>query len=208
MSHVNEGHTPPNFNLATKLTIGRFLLVPVFTYYFLIDNFKLALLILIIASITDVTDGLLARRYNMATALGSVLDPLADKFLMMITFLVLTAKSILPWWLALVVLGRDFYIVFGALYLYFIRQLKIEFKPTILSKRTTFAQFTLLVFSFIKVYIIKKAPDINPDITFYVFTFQQIMIYVTCFLTLITFGQYTHIGMNVLKSNVKRKKKH
>ncbi|MBF0104248.1 MAG: CDP-alcohol phosphatidyltransferase family protein [Deltaproteobacteria bacterium] len=195
---------PPKFNLATKLTLLRFILVPVFTYYFLIDNFKLAVIILFIASITDVTDGLLARRFHMATELGSVLDPLADKFLMMITFLVLTAKDILPWWLTVVVIGRDFYIVIGALYLYFIRQLQILFKPTILSKRTTFAQFTLLVFSFIRVYIEKKNPDINPQIITLVSNVQFAMIYIALLLTIITFFQYTQHGLTILRQNVKR----
>lgn len=108
-----ENSSASTFNLATALTISRFLLVPVFIYFFLIENFKWAVTTLIIASITDVTDGLLARRFNMGTKLGSVLDPLADKFLMMISFIVLSAQNVLPWWLALVVISRDFYIVLG-----------------------------------------------------------------------------------------------
>ena len=195
---------PPNFNLATKLTISRFILVPVFTYFFMIDNFRLALLILIIASITDVTDGLLARRFNMATTLGSVLDPLADKFLMLITFMVLTAKAILPWWLAVIVIGRDFYIVFGLMYLYYVRRLQLEIKPSKLSKRTTFVQFLLLVFSFIKVYIVKKAPDIDATLTVFIFHLQHALIYIACMMTLVTFGQYTRMGIHILKNNKSR----
>ncbi|MBU0507079.1 MAG: CDP-alcohol phosphatidyltransferase family protein [bacterium] len=192
------------FNLATYLTISRFFLVPVFIYFFLIAEFTTALIILVIASITDVTDGLLARKFNMGTKVGSVLDPLADKFLMLISFLVLSAKGVFPWWLAAVVIGRDFYIVFGMMHLYFIKKLNIKVKPTILSKRTTFAQFLLLALSFFKVYLIHR-PDIFTAIyRNLVFNFQWIMIWVTLILTLITFVQYTLIALEFIKNDEQR----
>lgn len=190
---------PSVFNLATYLTICRFLLVPVFIYYFLINNFKLAVLVLVIASITDVTDGFLARRCNMGTKLGAVLDPLADKFLMLISFIVLAAKGLLPWWLATVVIGRDFYIVFGAMYLYFVKRLEITPKPTILAKRTTFAQFILLTFSFIKAYIMVANPALLQPYRIYVFRFQHAMILIALILTIATFVQYTQVGLKILQ---------
>ena len=149
------------FNLATYITLSRVFFGAVFIYYLLGGRFALALIILIIASITDITDGLLARKFNMGTKLGSVLDPLADKFLMLISFLVLSTNDILPWWLALIVIGRDFYIVFGMMYLYFVKRLKFAIKPSRLSKSTTLFQFLLLTFSFIKVYLLARPDALN-----------------------------------------------
>lgn len=190
----------PKFNLAIFLTFSRFLLVPIFIYYFLIDHFTTALIVLIIASITDVTDGLLARKFNMGTKLGSVLDPLADKFLMMISFIVLAAKEVLPAWLSFIVIGRDFYIVFGLLYIYFVRRIAIkEIKPSILSKRTTFAQFFLLAFSFVKVYFIKTKTNFDELSIQAVFYTQWSLIYITAILTITTFVQYTLVGLNMVK---------
>jgi len=199
-----KNEQPSIFNLATYLTISRFLLVPVFIYFFLIENFTYAVIILIIASITDVTDGLLARKFNMGTKLGSVLDPLADKFLMLISFIVLSAQEVLPWWLAMIVIGRDFYIVFGLMYLYIVLRLNLKFQPTKISKGTTFSQFMLLTFSFIKVYLEKKQPDIAPIYFNIVFNLQYALIYITALLTIITFFQYTQMGVKMLKTGEKR----
>ena len=191
--------TPSVLNLATYLTISRFLLVPVFIYYFLINNFKFAVLVLVVASVTDVTDGFLARRCNMGTRLGAVLDPLADKFLMLISFLVLAAEGLLPWWLAVVVIGRDFYIVFGVMYLYFVKHLEITPKPTKLAKRTTFAQFILLTLSFIKAYVIVVNPIQLQNYRTLLFNFQRAMVFVALILTIATFVQYTQVGFKILK---------
>ncbi len=188
------------FNLATILTMARFFLVPLFVYYFLINDFKWAVITLVIASITDVTDGFLARRLDMGTKLGSVLDPLADKFLMMISFIVLAAKDILPLWLTAIVIGRDLYIVFGLIYMFHVRKLSFDIRPTILSKRTTFAQFTLLTICFIKAYILAKSPAWSQDHITLFFAFVESMIYVVAVLTITTFMQYTLIGMRHLNN--------
>lgn len=191
--------TPSVFNLATYLTLSRFLLVPVFIYYFLINNFKLAVLTLVIASVTDVTDGFLARRCHMGTRLGAVLDPLADKFLMLISFLVLAAKDLLPWWLAVIVIGRDFYIVFGAMYLYFVKHIELTPKPTLLAKRTTFVQFTLLTLSFIKAYVLVVDPASLKDYKTTLFNLQYAFVFIALILTLATFVQYTQVGLKLFK---------
>lgn len=204
---MGKANNHSTFNPATWLTISRFFLVPVFIYFFLIENFGLAVIILAVASITDVTDGLLARKFNMGTKLGSVLDPLADKFLMMISFIVLSAASeqTIPWWLVLIVIGRDFYIVFGLMYIYYVKRVDVQFKPSLLSKRTTFAQFLLLAFSFIKVYLVKEQPDFDVFYTDLILNIQWALIYITAILTLITFIQYTERGVAMLKEGKLRK---
>ena len=66
-----------------------------------------------VAGISDSLDGALARRYNWQSHLGSILDPLADKFLVAITFLVFTFQSYTPLWLAALTIGRDLIILVG-----------------------------------------------------------------------------------------------
>ena len=68
-------------NLPNLLTIIRFLLVPVMSYFLVSKNFTVAIIIYILASVTDVLDGFIARKYNMITKLGKFLDPMADKLL-------------------------------------------------------------------------------------------------------------------------------
>lgn len=199
------------FNLATTLTLCRFLLVPVFIYEFLKGNFGLAVSTLIVAAITDVTDGLLARRFNMGTKLGSILDPLADKFLMMISFIVLatinipgTKYSVIPGWVALLVIGRDFYIVFGVMYLYFVKHVDIRPKPSILSKLNTFSQFCLLTLSFIKTYVIQTTPDWNEILLLVIMKGQWALTFITALMTTSTWIQYTGFGVDLLKNGKRR----
>lgn len=149
-------------------------------------------------------DGTLARKFNMGTPLGSALDPLADKFLMLVSFLALSYKGIIPWWLTSLVIGRDLYIVVSCLYIYFIRRIQLVIKPTILSKRTTFSQFVLLVLSFIEAFLVKKTIDVGPYANIFIFQGQELMIFVTATLTIITFFQYTKIGLDMNRYGTKR----
>ena len=193
-------HPKSHFNLALLLTISRFVMVPIFTYYFLADQYHSAVLILILASITDVVDGYLARHMNMGTKIGQILDPLADKFLVLITFLILAAKSVLPAWLVFLVIGRDFYIIFGMLYIYYVERVNIKkLQPSILSKRNTFFQLTLLVFSFLVAYLNSKHPDFKNTLVDVVFQTQHSLIYITALMTSATFVQYTQEGLRMLR---------
>ena len=95
-------------------TLRIFLVVP--TVYFLLhDQYSYALLLFVIAGLSDGLDGFLARRYGWTTRLGSFLDPLGDKLLMTATYFVLGWLGDLPVWLVAVVIGRDVVIVLGAL---------------------------------------------------------------------------------------------
>ena len=100
------------FTLANQLTMLRMLLVPAFVLLMLYGRFGWALLTFIFAGITDLLDGLAARRTGGQTDLGSWLDPIADKLLIGATFVVLTLPNIglvnrLPLWLTITVLSRD-----------------------------------------------------------------------------------------------------
>ena len=100
------------FTLANQLTMLRMLLVPAFVLLTLYGRFGWALLTFIFAGITDLLDGLAARRTGGQTDLGAWLDPIADKLLIGATFIVLTLPNIglvnrLPLWLTITVLSRD-----------------------------------------------------------------------------------------------------
>ena len=135
---------PLPFNIAIAVTLARLILAPIFAWLLLLQSFVPALGVFLIASISDALDGFLARRFNLATPLGAVLDPLADKLLVGFGILAMSWIGALPLWLAWTVVLRDGVIVSGALaYLYATGNL--EMKPLPISKANTAAQFVLVL---------------------------------------------------------------
>lgn len=120
------------------------MLVPVLAYLLLNVNFRAAVWVLLVAGISDALDGFIARRFNLLTYLGSVLDPLADKFLIIVSAFVLAWIGLIPWWLTAVILFRDLIIVGGAIS-YYLRAGGIEMNPSFPSKMNTLVQ-TCLIF--------------------------------------------------------------
>ncbi len=100
-----------SWNLPNILTISRIVLVPVFVVMLLLPNETvgrwLALLVFVIASITDRYDGLLARRRNMVTNFGKIADSFADKLLTGAAFIMLSYLGSLPWWVTVIILARE-----------------------------------------------------------------------------------------------------
>ena len=100
-----------SWNLPNVLTISRVVLVPVFVVMLLLPNETvgrwLALLVFVIASITDRYDGLLARRRNMVTNFGKIADSFADKLLTGAAFIMLSYLGSLPWWVTVIILARE-----------------------------------------------------------------------------------------------------
>ena len=106
-------------NTANKLTILRIIFVPVFVYVFF-SPFSyasiVALTIYILAGVTDFLDGFIARKYNMQTKLGIVLDPLADKLMIIFVILSLAIKNLVPFWvLAVIVIKESTMILLGVI---------------------------------------------------------------------------------------------
>ena len=101
-------------NLANKLTLMRVILVPFFVAFMLIDaiplNYLWALLVFAIASITDMLDGKIARKYNLVTNFGKFMDPLADKLLVCSALICLIALDRIPAWIVIVIISREFII--------------------------------------------------------------------------------------------------
>lgn len=100
--------------LPNLISLFRLLLVPVVLVLMLEEAFTLALLVVLAAAVSDGIDGWLARRFGWYTPLGAVLDPLADKALMLVTYLGLGFLGLIPLWLPILVIFRDVTIAFGA----------------------------------------------------------------------------------------------
>lgn len=99
-------------NTANKLTVFRIALIPFFVLFMLTDftdyNRLIALIIFIIASITDQLDGHIARKYNMITSFGKFMDPIADKLLISSALICLSSLGELPAWVVIVIILREF----------------------------------------------------------------------------------------------------
>jgi len=93
------------------LSFIRLLLVPVFFVLVVIDRDFLALILLAISSVTDFIDGQIARRFNQVTRLGQLLDPAADRLLILAALIGLAVSGVIPWWLAAATLGRDLLLI-------------------------------------------------------------------------------------------------
>lgn len=94
-------------NLPNKLTMGRIFAIPLFIVVLMMDYRVAATVIFIAAAFTDMLDGKIARKYNLVTNFGKLMDPLADKLLTMSAFLCLVELGQMPAWMAIVILGRE-----------------------------------------------------------------------------------------------------
>jgi cardiolipin synthase len=129
--------TLPNF-----VTLFRMAIVPFFVLAVNDQDFRLALLIFVIAGSTDALDGWLARRLGAQSVVGAYLDPIADKLLVTVAYIALTIPQgqevVIPLWLAILALFRDFLIMLVAVVLYVVEEIQ-RFPPSALGKATTFA---------------------------------------------------------------------
>lgn len=126
------------------ICIVRALLVAPIVYMLLEERFLAALLLIAIAGFSDALDGFLARAFDWRTPLGSLLDPAADKLLIVSVFLTLTVAELVPLYLTALVVFRDVVIVGGAaLYQWLIAPVHGE--PTLISKLTTGCQLLFIL---------------------------------------------------------------
>lgn len=102
-------------NLPNKLTVLRVILIPFFIFFLLTNNFGnigpiVALIIFCVASLTDMLDGKIARKYNLVTNFGKFMDPLADKLLVSSALICFIELKILPSWFVIIIIAREFII--------------------------------------------------------------------------------------------------
>jgi cardiolipin synthase (CMP-forming) len=131
-------------NLPNFLTLIRILSIPFFLVYLSYHRYLEALIIFIIGGITDFLDGLAARLMKQQTPLGAYLDPIADKLLVITSFIVLGLIGGVPMWLAIIVVSRDVLIITGYGIIVFLTDERPEVKPSLIGKFSTLLQlFTL-----------------------------------------------------------------
>jgi cardiolipin synthase (CMP-forming) len=132
-----------SLTLANQLTLMRIGLVPAFVLLVVYGYLGWALLVFAVAGLTDALDGLIARRAGQRTTIGAWLDPMADKLLMVTTFIVLTLPDVrltnhIPLWLTVAVISRDVAII-GVVAIVNLAIGPRTFKPSIWGKMTTAA---------------------------------------------------------------------
>ncbi len=135
------------------LTIFRMVLIPVFVTLVFYQRFVLALAAFVVAGITDGLDGLFARRFDQRSQLGTVLDPIADKLMLVTAFVVLSMRSVfpqplpshlpVPFWVTVAVISRDVFIVVGAAAINIMTGFR-GFRPSLLGKINTNVQIVAI----------------------------------------------------------------
>jgi cardiolipin synthase len=129
--------------LPNVLTLVRILLVAPIAWAIWTADYRLALLLLVVAGVSDLLDGELARRFNWQSEFGATIDPVADKLLVFVLAVLLTVQTHVPLWLALIVVLRDVVILAGAA-VYRVLFGELEVAPTWISKVNTAVQVIIL----------------------------------------------------------------
>ncbi len=140
--------------LPNILTVIRMVLIPVFVSLLFYQKFGWALITFLVAGVTDGLDGLLARRFDQKSQLGTILDPIADKLLLVASFIVLSLPAIIPlphprhlpipFWVTAAVISRDVFIVVGATVINMVTGFR-GFRPSLLGKINTVVQISAVI---------------------------------------------------------------
>jgi cardiolipin synthase (CMP-forming) len=128
-------------NIPNTITLGRILLVPIIVWAIASSQLEIAFAIFVIAGVSDAVDGFLAKHFNMSSELGALLDPVADKALLVSIYISLGISGAIPHWIVILVVSRDIMIV-GAVIVSWLFGKPIPMKPLMVSKLNTVAQVT------------------------------------------------------------------
>jgi cardiolipin synthase (CMP-forming) len=139
--------------LPNALTIFRMVLIPIFVSLLFYQRSVWALVVFVMAGITDGLDGLLARRFDQQSHLGTILDPIADKLMLVTAFVVLSMKGVfpqplpkhlpVPFWVTVAVISRDVFIIVGAAAINMMTGFR-GFRPSFLGKVSTTVQIVAI----------------------------------------------------------------
>lgn len=176
------------------ITLIRILLTPLFIIFLIQGNYGRALALFILAGVSDLADGLIARAWHQKSRLGSYLDPLADKVLMAASFVTLSIYHQIPSWLTVVVLSRDIALALGVV-IFRLADIPLEVRPTLAGKWTTTFQLTTIGFVLLSKLV--SLPSLLLSAFFWI----------TGILTTLSGIQYLYGGirmMNVLQGNGSR----
>jgi cardiolipin synthase (CMP-forming) len=130
-----------SLTIPNVITLIRILLTPLFIIFLIQGNYRKALAVFLLAGISDMADGLIARIWQQKSRLGSYLDPLADKILMAASFVTLSIYHQIPSWLTVVVLSRDLALALGVL-IFRLAEIPLVVRPSLAGKWTTTFQVT------------------------------------------------------------------
>ena len=185
--------------LPNVLTVFRMALIPVFVSLLFYQKFLFALGVFVIAGITDGLDGLLARRFHQQSPLGRILDPIADKMMLVTSFVVLSMRGVypnpmpnhlpIPFWVTITVISRDVFILVGAAAINMVSGFR-AFQPSLPGKISTVVQI-------VAVAIVMLAAQIRVGTGYYLPT-----VYTTVFaLTLISGIHYIFFVSRLLNED-------
>lgn len=132
-------------NIPNLISLARLLSVPVLVWAIVDGRMMLAFWLFVAAGVSDAVDGFIAKRFGFQSELGSYLDPLADKALLVSIYITLGARGYLPNWVVILVVSRDLMIVGGAM-LYQTLTHNLKMTPLLISKANTVAQIVLAGF--------------------------------------------------------------
>jgi cardiolipin synthase len=175
---ISQILTAPN-----QLTLARMAFLPFIVIKLLDHHYQGALILTLIAGLSDGLDGLLARRLHQQTLLGQYLDPIADKMLLSTTFLVLSVVDLIPWKFTVLVFSRDVCILLVSGVLYAIAGLR-DFRPSIFGKANTFAQVAAVLF----VMLLQLYPAEH-----WVWTFRTFFLRAVFFFTILSGLHYVYV---------------
>jgi cardiolipin synthase len=179
-------------NVPNAITLLRIALVPVFGYLWWSGHHGAAMTVFVLAAISDLADGFAARVLNQKTRLGQILDPAADKFMLLVSFLVAAATRAVPIWLAALVIGRDVVLASGGALFAFVLRGRLgpeRWKPSRIGKYATFAQ--VLTIGLALLHRVTESEALRP--------FVGTMVINCAALTAISGIQYTAFGLRALQ---------
>lgn len=174
-------------SFADYLTLLRLVLVPFFLFFFLRSDYKVAFVLFAVAGFTDLVDGSIARILKRQTRIGALLDPIADKALMVTTVTCLLVLNIVPLWFFLLIVVRDVMILGGLGYLK-IKKIEVVLKPVWSSKLATLSNIAMVIFGFLA-YLYSNA--FGHWFVFFLWT-STVLVFVSGW-------QYLVIGCNILR---------
>jgi cardiolipin synthase len=133
---VSRPFSQASLTIPNLITLARILLTPLFVIFLIQGNYHKALFVFLLAGVSDLADGLIARTWSQKSRLGSYLDPLADKVLMAASFVTLSIYKEIPSWLTVVVISRDLALAFGVL-IFRLADIPLVVRPSMAGKLTT-----------------------------------------------------------------------
>jgi cardiolipin synthase len=135
-------------NLPNYITLFRVVLIPFFINLMIYGYYGAALVVFVVAGVTDALDGMIARLTKSQTELGAFLDPMADKLLILSAFVTLVLLGKLPVWLSIIVVSRDVILVLGSIILY-VTGHNLKVSPSIVGKATTLLQLMVVALTLV-----------------------------------------------------------